>query len=67
MLKSEQLLIDRIAKGSMDIKTFLQPKEIELYHFNFTGTADQKFLTKLAKLVEQENKNGPKTTQSGQK
>lgn len=75
MLKTEQFLIDRVNKGSLDYKTFLDPKESEFdqFHFNLIGVSDSKFITKLSKLIKSEQepkvrkKNVPKATENFQK
>lgn len=65
MLSGQTFEVDRLAtSGGLNINNFLQPKSngFDKFKFSFTGVADEKFLTKLAKLIESEKgKDGPST------
>jgi len=58
MLNNQKIDIERVGNGGLSINNFLQPKNngLDMFKFQFTGVADQKFITKLAKLIETETK-----------
>lgn len=68
MLKISQLEVVRVDKGGLAINNFLQPEKngLDTFTFNFVGTADQKFLSKLAKLIESEKDGQTDSTKKHQ-
>lgn len=66
MLRSPKFDVKRVGHQGLNINSFLKPQDggIDSYEFTLTGFADQKFLTKLSKLVKSENKDNDESDQT---
>lgn len=58
MLKGQKFEIKRVGNQGLNIQSFLKPQDggIDTFEFILSGQADNKFLTKLSKLIQSETK-----------